>query len=171
MPRLPILILRPVHALALMFSALVALLILPAAAFAATATPAFAIDLAPIVDGVIFPVLQSVLLAAVSWAVYKVAAYAHFQVTDGQRAFLISAVDNAIAFAQQKLAGHETITAPQQVAEALNYLLPKVPGTLKALNVTPGHLQDIITARLPTAGNLFTAPGASQGAGAAPNAA
>lgn len=113
-----------------------------------TPVAAATIDLSPLINGVILPLLTPVLLAVATWAATKVAAYAHFQIQDGQRALLSSAIDNAIAYAEQLLAGKESVTANDKVATAVNYLLPKVPDALKSLGVTPEHLAQIITAKL-----------------------
>ncbi len=107
------------------------------------------IDLAPLINAYVVPILTAVLLSLASWAMSKAATYFHFTVQDGQRALVNGAIDNAIAYAQQMLAGKENVTANQTVSTAVNYLLPKIPDTLKALGVTPEHLAQIITAKLP----------------------
>lgn len=107
------------------------------------------IDLSPLVNGVILPLLAPVLLAVVTWAATKVAALAHIQIQDSQRDVLTAAVNNGLAFAEQKLAGYEHVSADDKVAAAVNYILPKVPDALKGLGVTPEHLAQLVTARLP----------------------
>lgn len=116
------------------------------AAVAAAATGV--IDLSPVVNQVIVPVLASVLIAVVIWAVQRAGAFFHFTISDGQRQLVSTAVDNAIAYAQTTLAPKEKITTTDIVAEAVNYLLPKIPDTLKALGITPDHLADLVTAKL-----------------------
>lgn len=107
------------------------------------------IDLSPLINGVIIPLLTPILIALVGWAATKVAALAHIQIQDSQRAVIGDAVTNGLAFAEQKLAPYEQVTADQKVAAAVNYILPKVPDALKSLGITPQHLMDLVTARLP----------------------
>lgn len=108
-----------------------------------------AIDLAPLVNGVVIPLITPVLLAVATWALTKVAGYAHFQIQDGQRRVVSDAIDHGIAYAQKALASHETVNADATVAAAVNYILPKVPGALASLGVTGDHLAQLVTARLP----------------------
>lgn len=107
------------------------------------------IDLSPIVDGVLIPLLTPVLLAVVTWAATKVAALAHIQIGAAQRTVLESAINNGIAYAEKTMAPRLGVTADDKVAAAVNYILPKVPDALKGLGVTPDHLAQLVTARLP----------------------
>jgi len=107
-----------------------------------------AIDLSPIINQVIVPLLTPLLLAAGAWALNRVAAYAKFQVQDGQRAMLEKAIRNGIAYAEKQASGIASISADEKVAAAANYVLPKIPGALKGLGVTPEHLASLIKARL-----------------------
>jgi hypothetical protein len=108
------------------------------------------IDLTPLVDQVLVPIVSTVLVGVATWALTKVAAYAHFQISDGQRKVVADAITNGIAYAEKQLAGNGVIvSADAKVAAAVNYVLPKVPGALKALGVTPEHLAQIIAAKLP----------------------
>lgn len=107
------------------------------------------IDLSPLVNQVVIPLLTPVLIGVATWALTRVAAYAHFQIQDGQRQLIATVVDNGVAYAEQLLAGKETVTASDKVATALNYVLPKVPGALKSMGVTPEHLAQMVTAKLP----------------------
>jgi hypothetical protein len=106
------------------------------------------LDLSPIVNGVIVPLLTPVLLGFAMWALNKVAAFAHFQVQDGQRQMVSAAIDNAIAYAAKTLGPKEVVGVDAHVAAAAAYLMPKIPGALKSLNVTPEHLRQIIAAKL-----------------------
>lgn len=107
------------------------------------------IDLAPIVNGVIVPLLTPALIAAITWAAARIGKLAHIQLQDSQRALLATAIDNAIAYAEQLLAGKAQVQASDKVATAVNYLLPKAPEALKSLGVTPEHLAQMVTAKLP----------------------
>lgn len=124
-------------------------ILLIAALFAVTQS---VIDLAPILNQIVVPILVPIVTALAGLALAKIAQLAHFNLQDGQRALVLAAVDNAIAFAEQKLAGQAvTITADQKIAAAVNYLLPKIPQALSALKITPAHLGEIVAARIPQA--------------------
>lgn len=116
------------------------------------------IDLAPLVNGIVIPLLTPVLLAVIMWVATKVAALAHIQIQDSQRDVLTAAVNNGIAYAERVLAPRLGITADDKVATAVNYILPKIPDALKGLGITPDHLAQLVTARLP-APPLLTASG------------
>lgn len=107
------------------------------------------IDLSPILNGVIFPLLAPMLMALAGLALAKVAQVAHFQLSDGQRALVLGAIDNAIAFAEQKLSPGAVVTVDQKVAAAVNYLLPKIPQALNFLKISPAQLGEIVAARIP----------------------
>jgi hypothetical protein len=121
------------------------------------------IDLSPIVNGVVIPLLTPLLLVFATWALNKVAAYAHFQIQDGQRQVVGDAIANGLAYAEQKLAPYENVTADQKVAAAVNYVLPKVPGALKTLGVTPEHLAQLVTAKLSPSAPASVSPSVSPG--------
>lgn len=107
------------------------------------------IDLAPLVNGVLIPLLAPALLGVLTWAGARLSLLLHIKLQDSQRAVLSAAVTNAIAYAQQRLAARETVLVSDQVATAVNYILPKIPGALKSLGVTPQHLAELVTAQLP----------------------
>ena len=109
------------------------------------------IDVAPIINQVVVPILSAVLLTALSWAATRIASYFHIKLQDSQRAVLSTAVNNGIAYAQQALAGRENVTLGDKASLAVSYILPKVPGALKSLGVTPDHLSQLVTAQLPQA--------------------
>ncbi len=108
------------------------------------------VDLAPVINQVVLPLATTGLIACASWAAARVARLAHIQLQDSQRRVLSAAITNGLAYAETLLAGKEGVTVNDKVATALNYVLPKVPGALKSLNVTPEHLAQVITAQLPT---------------------
>ena len=106
------------------------------------------IDLVPIINQVVVPILSAVLLAVLAWAAQRIAVFFHIKIQDSQRAVLSAAVSNGIAYAGHALAGRENITVSDTAAAAVEYVLPKVPGALKALGVTPDHLSQLVTAQL-----------------------
>lgn len=107
------------------------------------------VDFSVIFNQIVFPLLGVVLTWAATYALTKVAQAAHFNVSDGQRAVVETAVQNGIAFAEKELAGHEQITVDDKVGAVLQYVLPKVPDALKWLGIDEAHLADVIRARLP----------------------
>jgi hypothetical protein len=115
------------------------------------------LDLAPILTPAI-QVLTLVALAIAAWAVKRGADWFHISTTSSARTLVLDAVDNAISFAasqaQGRIATYQPAADPR-VAGAVNYLVQKVPGTLKLLGInvnTPAGQQaiaDLVTARLP----------------------
>lgn len=105
------------------------------------------ISLAPLLNNFVFPILASVLMALAAWALNKVAAYAHFQISEGQRNLVETAIGNGIAYAEKLLPTE--IVASSRVAAVVNYVLPKIPGALQFLGITPASLEQLIIARLP----------------------
>ena len=113
------------------------------------------IDLSPIVNGVIVPLLTPILAAALLWLVYKVAALFHIKIQDSQRTLLETAIANGINFAQNKVASlPETVAVTNPVvAQAAAYVIKTAPDALKALGLQndSAALVTAITARLPSA--------------------
>ena len=109
------------------------------------------IDLAPTVNQVVLPLLSAGLLGVLTWALQRAGAFFHMQIQDSQRALLSAAITNGIAYAQQLLAGRENVTLGDKAAAAAAYVIPKVPGAMKALGVTPDHLEQLVTSQLPQA--------------------
>jgi hypothetical protein len=117
-----------------------------------------AIDLSPIINNVLVPLVATGLSGVAAWVLGRVAAYFHFQLSQGQRQVVSDAIDNGIALAVKRL-GPVTINADQHVAEVVNYVLPKVPDALKHLGVTPDHLAEVIAAKMPAPpGTVSLAP-------------
>lgn len=126
------------------------------------------IDLSPIVNGIIIPILMPLVLALAGWATTRILDALKVSRDSALRARLISAVDNAIAYASNKAAAQGiTITADQKVADAIAYLEPKLSDTIKKLKVG-NHLQDLVMARLPQAPIAAVPPPADAAAGPAP---
>lgn len=108
-----------------------------------------AIDLAPTLNTVVLPLLTSAVLALAGWVLSVIAIHFHIVISSTQRALVESAIQNGIAFAQGKLAPGEKLTASGDVSAVLGYVLPKIPGALAWLKVSPDSLAQLITARLP----------------------
>lgn len=111
------------------------------------------IDLKPLLD-VLIQFGALILTGVLAWAVKRAADYFHVAKDSELRTVVSGAIDNGIAFAVAKAKDAEargaTIhTKDQMIANAANYVLPKVPDALAKLGVTPDHLAEIITAKLP----------------------
>jgi hypothetical protein len=140
--------LHPVHAVAL-------------AAFVALATP---IDLSPIVNGIIVPLLTPVLGAAFLWVAYKVSSLFHFHIQQGQRALLEKAISNGLNYASMKL-GETPMTLSTHsaaISTVASYVNKAAPGAVKALGLdkASGSLAAAIIARLPDASEAGPSPAA-----------
>ena len=112
------------------------------------------VDLAPLVNEVVLPLVTAVLSPLVPWLAYKAIQVLHLQLTKAQAATLEVAMQNGINYALGKVqaftnAHGQVQMKDQVVAQAAAYVLPKVPDTLKALGVTPEGLKQRIEARLP----------------------
>ena len=131
-------------------------MIIAAVTTAATAT----VNLSPILD----PLVQVgglVLTGLAGWASWKVSQFAH---TAWQSALLnrvLGAVDRGIAYGTQKAQTVADANANVDVgdatkAAAVNYVVTKMPGTLKALGIDvtsqtgQQHVADLVLAKLPT---------------------
>lgn len=107
------------------------------------------IDLTPLVDQVVLPILAPVLVVAITWAAKRVADFFHIQLQDSQRRMLESAMQSALAFAEAEIRGRTVqVSASDKVAVAVDYLLPKVPAALASLGIDKDHLADMLKARL-----------------------
>lgn len=111
------------------------------------------IDLKPLL-AVLIQFGAVILTVALSWAVKRAADYFHVAKDSELRKVVSGAIDNGIAFAVAKAKEAEARgavihTKDEMVANAANYVLPKVPAALNSLGVTPEHLAEIITAKLP----------------------
>jgi len=116
------------------------------------------LDLRPLMDAVVFPVLTAVItpLAAgfAGWALIQVGKVAKITVSQHQVATVEAAIEKGVNYAMSK--AHAAADASGQVtlkagvvADAANYVLPKIPGYLSALGITPQGLAERIEARLP----------------------
>lgn len=115
-----------------------------------TTVASVAVDLSPIITQLVLPLVGAVATGLAGLLMAKLAAVAHITVQDSQRQVVNDAITNGIALAQKKLAPGEVLNVDAAVAQVLNYVIPKVPDALKALNVDPDHLADVVKAKLPT---------------------
>jgi hypothetical protein len=115
------------------------------------------VDLRPLIDGVVFPILQAVLVpiagGAATWAMVHLGKAAHVQVTQHQMATVEAAMNNGIKWAlsrAQTAADQNAVVTPKEaiIAMAANYALPKIPTALSSLGITPQGLAERIEARL-----------------------
>jgi hypothetical protein len=138
------------------------LLILAATATATAAT----IDLSPILN-LLLQFAGLVLTAVVAWLGSRVATYFHVSTQSQLFANVLGAVDRGIGFAQQtlgaKIASGDKIAVSNALqAQAVNYVVSKLPDTLSKLGITPAHVSDLVTAKL---GSVPAAPPPSAPAG------
>lgn len=112
------------------------------------------IDLKPLIDEVLFPLLATAITPFVAWAVYKAGQLLHVQLTAAQTQTLETAMQNGINFAlsqaQTYADAHGIVpTKSDLIATATNYVLPKVPDALAKLGISPAGVAQRIEARLP----------------------
>lgn len=111
------------------------------------------IDLRPLFDEVVFPLASSGLAALSAWVLNRLARKAHIDMNAQQAQTVEVALHNAIEFALSRArtaVDSKAVLTPKNeiVATAVNYILPKIPDTLKSLGITPKGLADRIEARL-----------------------
>jgi len=116
-------------------------------------------------SAILVPIVQIAgigLTGLAGWAILKVADYAHISKQNVALQTLLGGVDRAISFAQQvalkDVDAHDTIAVQNALtASAANYVIQKLPGTLKTLGIdvttTSGqqHIADLILSKLPPA--------------------
>lgn len=131
------------------------------------------IDLRPIIDGVVFPVITAVVVPLVAGyaalTLRRIAAYFHLQVTAQAGAVVEAAIANgatlAIARAQQRADSLGVVTTKNAVvAEAVNYALPKIAAEMKTAGITPDSIAERVEARLPADIKAVIAPTPDPGA-------
>ena len=112
------------------------------------------VDISPLINQVLIPFAVALGSVLAAWIAAKVAALLGIKRDDALAAKLEEAMKNGLALAQARLeerigAGPINIeTKSQLVATAATYARDHVPGTLKALGVTPAALQEKLEARL-----------------------
>ncbi|HZL00462.1 MAG TPA: hypothetical protein VFC47_11245 [Caulobacteraceae bacterium] len=108
-----------------------------------------AIDLNPIVDQVILPILAPIALGLICWAARRVAGLCHVQISAANGALLDKAIGNGVALAASDIDGSiPLVPGPAMVASAAAYVNTTAPATLKALGVSPAALGAAIAARI-----------------------
>ena len=121
-------------------------------------TASILIDLRPILDQVVFPVLQATLIPIVSGvavvALNKAAAYFHIKVSAHAAQVVENAIQNgtnlALNKAQAAADDHGLVAVKSQVvADAVNYALPKITAEMKTAGITPDSIAERVEARLP----------------------
>jgi hypothetical protein len=117
-----------------------------------TETIGAAIDLRPLFNDELVPLLVTGLTALGGWAIKTIQKQAHIHLTEKQADIAERAMHNAIQFAisrASKAVDSKLIITPknEMIATAVNYVLPKIPNTLKDLKITPADLAERIEAR------------------------
>jgi hypothetical protein len=120
------------------------------------------IDLSPVLT----PLLQLaglVLTGVATWALQAVAHHFHVSTQSALFQNVLGAVDRGIAYGQQQAAAKVAAGVPVQVnsavqAQAIQYVVDKMPDTLKSLGMDPTHVADLVLAKLPPADSVAAAP-------------
>jgi len=113
-----------------------------------------AVDVAPLVHQVLFPIAVAVGGVLATWIAARLAGWLGIKREDALAQKLEEAMKNGLALAQSRLEakiGKGPINVDVRheiVATAARYAVDNVPGTLKALHVTPERLADKLEARL-----------------------
>lgn len=108
------------------------------------------VDLSPLLANVVYPILSALVLALGGWAVQKFAAMVGLKNTQALQSTVESALQNALAYGQSKVADVPlTIDVKNQiVANAANYATAHVPDALSKLGITKDQLVQKLQARL-----------------------
>lgn len=112
------------------------------------------IDLAPLFNQVVLPIMGAIAVPIGAWAAKRIADLAHVQMTEKRAQAIEIAIQNGVSYGlsqvQQHVAGKGlTLNVKNEVIDhAVSYVLPKVPDTLKKLGITPAGLSERIEARL-----------------------
>ena len=112
-----------------------------------------AIDMAPMVDTAA-SLLSAMLLAGGLWVIRRALAWLQLSEDEKVRAYLETALQNAITFARNRVvaggAEHAQIEVRNQVvAEATSYIVARVPDALKRFGIDEEAARDLVLARLP----------------------
>lgn len=117
------------------------------------------VDLSPILD----PLIQigGLLLTGIAgWLSLRFAQYLHLSKQSAALTTILGAVDRGIAYgtqvAQAKVDANDKVAVSNATqAEAVNYVVSKLPGTLKAIDIDPTtadgrqKVADMVLAKLP----------------------
>jgi hypothetical protein len=143
-------------AMLLAFVFVLGLIVMPSvfvpAALAATAAtaPPIAVNFSPIIN-VVVEILAAFLMLLLSWVVTLIADRLKLSKDSAIRAYLSSAVDNAIQYGKQKAeaagAGATVKIDNQVVGHAVDYLVAHVPDALAHFGLTPDKVANLVKAR------------------------
>lgn len=108
------------------------------------------IDFAPLLNQVVWPLAGVVVTALAAWLSTKLAKLLNLSNADQVRGYLEPALQNALAFGQNKI-GALPVTVDAKnaiVAQATNFAIQHVPDALKFFKIDEEGLKRILTARL-----------------------
>lgn len=120
------------------------------------------VDIAPLINQVVVPLLGALGGLLVTWLVAKVCGWLGIQANSQVAGVLETAMQNGLAFAQSQLkdkVGNGVVPIDvknQVIATAANYVIAHTPGAMKTLGVDQASLIQKIEARL----SLNTTPAA-----------
>lgn len=118
-------------------------------AVAAIATATTAVDLGPLINGIVVPLLAPILGAAALWLAYRLQSVFHLHVLDGRRALLETAINNGIALVAAQLQRRTlSVNVPDHVASVVGYAAATVPGAIKKLGIDPAQLGQKVAAEI-----------------------
>jgi hypothetical protein len=128
------------HLVAFIATLAIGFIVMPIAAAVAqvAAQPSTTVDLSPLLNQVVWPVLGTVLTALVGWLITRASTYFHLASQDTIRSYVMTATQNGVAAIEAKLAGTPLTvdTHSAKVAAVASHLITTVPSGLKALGFT-----------------------------------
>lgn len=112
----------------------------------------FAVDLSPILT-VVVQLAAALVLGVGTWALKKWGKKLGVEEDSKVREYVNQALENGVRYAAAKAqaAGQDLARVEvknKMVADALNYVVPKVPDGLKKLGITEQAAKDILTAKI-----------------------
>lgn len=128
---------------------------------AVPAAPA-TVDLRPWIDGVVMPLLQALLLPAVLWGWYKLAALFKLKINEKNRETFDQVASVAVGLALKQLQGKLPDQVPVDVKnaalrDAAIFVQQRGPAAMKALGIDPADIPQMLEARLHAAANTAAA--------------
>ena len=111
------------------------------------------IDLRPLIDKILVPIVLPLLSSLGVWGLWKLIALTGLKIDDTQRAVVQSGLQYAINYASTKIASSTPDKIPVNVksavvAEAAQYALAHIPDALAHFAIDPAKLATMIEARL-----------------------
>lgn len=137
--------------MALMLAVLISIEAPAFAQAAAPATPTFGIDLRPLLNEIVLPLVGAAALWLATWLATRIAGWLKISRDDRVRAYLEKALLLAIDYGKSRLEQGGPLTfqvKSQIVAAAANYAVEHVPGALKHFGVDQEGLRRMLAARL-----------------------